>query len=132
MQNESNYQFEVFYDGGCPLCTREINFLRRMDKHDSIVATDISDPSFDASTTGVEWSDLMDRIHGRGADGLIVEGVEVFRRLYAAVGWGWLVSITRVPGIRQCLDAAYSVFARNRLRLTNRSAECGRCVRAAS
>ena len=123
---ESNCQIEVLYDGDCPLCSREINFLRRMDKHHSIVATNISDPDFDASTTGVEWSDLMDRIHGRRADGVIVEGVEVFRQLYSAVGWGWLVSITRVPGIRQGLDAADAAFARNRLRLTNRRAESGR------
>ena len=125
-RNESNCQIEVLYDGDCPLCSREIKFMRLMDKHDSIVATDISDPNFDASTTGIEWSDLMDRIHGRRADGVIVEGVEVFRQLYSAVGWGWLVSITRIPGIRQGLDAAYAVFARNRLRLTNRRAESGR------
>ena len=131
-RTETNPQIEVFYDGECPLCSREINFLRRIDKHHSIVATDISDPNFDASSVGVEWSDLMDRLHGRRADGVIVEGVEVFRQLYAAVGWGWLVSITRAPGIRQGLDAVYTLFARNRLRLTNRSADCDRCSRVPS
>jgi hypothetical protein len=64
----------------------------------------------------------MDRIHGRLPDGTVVEGVEVFRRLYAAVGFGPLVALTRLPGVSQLLDLAYHAFAKNRLRLT------GRCV----
>jgi predicted DCC family thiol-disulfide oxidoreductase YuxK len=46
----------------------------------------------------------------------------VFRCLYAAVGFGPLVALTRLPGIRQLLDVAYHAFSKNRLRLT------GRCV----
>jgi monofunctional biosynthetic peptidoglycan transglycosylase len=64
----------------------------------------------------------MDRIHARLPDGTLVEGVEVFRRLYAAVGFGPLVALTRLPGIAWLLDRLYRWFARNRLRLT------GRCV----
>jgi len=64
----------------------------------------------------------MDRIHGRLPDGTLVEGVEVFRRLYAAVGFGPLVALTRLPDITQLRDIAYHAFAKNRLRLT------GRCV----
>lgn len=64
----------------------------------------------------------MDRIHGRLPSGELIEGVEVFRRLYAAVGFSWLVAPTRLPGVRHLLDAAYELFAKNRLRLT------GRCV----
>jgi predicted DCC family thiol-disulfide oxidoreductase YuxK len=125
---KSNWQIEVFYDGACPLCRREINFLRRRDKHQNILATDISEETFEPSCIGIPMSDLMDHIHGRSADGTILKGVDVFRQLYSAVGFGWIIPITRLPGIRHVLDAAYDVFARNRLRLTNRGAECKRCV----
>jgi predicted DCC family thiol-disulfide oxidoreductase YuxK len=54
----------------------------------------------------------------------VVEGVEVFRRAYAAVGLGWLLAPTRWPGLRRASDAAYRWFARNRLRLTGRPAPC--------
>jgi predicted DCC family thiol-disulfide oxidoreductase YuxK len=63
---------------------------------------------------------LMAEIHGRLPDGRIITGVEVFRRLYTAVGFGWLVAPTRWPGVRQGLDLAYRFFARYRLRLTGR------------
>lgn len=120
--------FEVFYDGECPLCKREIAALRRLDRHQQISFTDIAAPSGAARATelGLGHAQLMARIHGRTADGEIVEGVEVFRKLYAAVGFGPLVAITRLPGVRSALDLAYDVFARNRLRLTGRCS-AGHC-----
>jgi predicted DCC family thiol-disulfide oxidoreductase YuxK len=71
---------------------------------------------------------FMSEIHGRLPDGTWVRGVEVFRRLYAAVGLGPLVWITRLPLIAGLLDRGYRVFARNRLRWTRRcSMEGGTC-----
>lgn len=119
------FDLEVWFDGACPLCAREVAFLRRLDRAGRIRFTDIAAPGFDAAAAGIAWQDLMDRIHARLADGTVVEGVEVFRRLYAAVGYGWLVAPTRLPGVRQLLDLAYRTFARNRLRLTGRCATEG-------
>jgi predicted DCC family thiol-disulfide oxidoreductase YuxK len=62
----------------------------------------------------------MEEIHGRLPDGSLVRGVEVFRRLYGAVGFRRLVRLSRAPGVRHVLDLAYALFARNRLRLTGR------------
>ena len=117
------FDIEVFYDGKCPLCTREIDMLRRRDRRARIGFIDISAPDFDASTIGLAWETLMERIHGRLPDGTIIEGVEVFRRLYTAIGFGKLVTLTRLPGIAQILDVAYRKFAKNRLRLTGRCME---------
>jgi predicted DCC family thiol-disulfide oxidoreductase YuxK len=96
--------------------------LQRRDCRQRIGFVDIAADGFDAASVGLTWQTLMDRIHGRLPDGTLVEGVEVFRGLYAAVGFGRLVALTRLPGIRQLLDVVYRLFARNRLRLT------GRCV----
>ncbi len=121
-QAMADFDIEVFYDGACPLCMREIRMLRGRDRRQRIRFVDIAATGFDAASVGLTWETLMDRIHGRLPDGTLVEGVEVFRRLYAAVGFAPLVALTRLPGIRQLLDVAYHAFARNRLRLT------GRCV----
>ena len=124
MNATNNWMFEVFYDGDCPLCMREINMLQRLDrKKNNLRFTDISPADFDAeSVTGLNYNTLMDEIHGRLPDGTIVTGVEVFRQLYGAVGLGWLTAPTRWPGLRQLSDAAYQAFAKNRLKLTGR---CG-------
>jgi predicted DCC family thiol-disulfide oxidoreductase YuxK len=122
----STFDIEVYYDGACPMCSREIGLLRRLDRRQRIRFVDIDAAGFDAGTVGVSQQALMERIHGRLPDGTLVEGVEVFRRLYAAVGFGWIVSLTRLPGVASLLDAAYDAFARRRLRLAGRCAE-GTC-----
>lgn len=127
-QNYQHAEVEVFYDGDCPLCRREINMLRGWDKHDRIVFTDIAADGFDPAPLGVDFDTLMAEIHGRLPDGRLIRGVEVFRRLYAATGWGPLVAASRWPGLRQLLDASYRFFARYRLRLTGRCA-AGVCKR---
>ena len=114
------FDVEVFFDGDCPLCMREIAMLRRLDRRDRIRFTDIAEHGFDAAALGRSMAELMDRIHGRLPDGSWIEGVEVFRRLYTAVGLGALVAPTRLPGVSHALDAAYRVFAKNRLKWTGR------------
>jgi len=49
--------------------------------------------------------------------------VEVFRHLYSAVGFGRLVSLTRLPVVREALHVGYLLFAKNRLRMTGRCME---------
>ena len=117
---------EVFFDGACPFCAREVCFLRRLDRRRRILFTDLSAAGFAAERAGVPREALMARIHARLADGTLVEGVEVFRRVYALLGFGPLVALTRLPGVSHLLDAAYAVFARNRMRLAGRC-EGGRC-----
>ena len=116
----SPYDVEVFFDGACPLCLREINLLRRWDRLRKIRFTDIATPEFQAAKNGKTYDELMAQMHGRLPDGTWIQGVEVFRRLYTAVGFGPLVMLTRLPIISQILDLGYFVFARNRLRLTGR------------
>jgi predicted DCC family thiol-disulfide oxidoreductase YuxK len=127
----AGWQIQVFFDGECPLCRREIDVLRRRDAGRGFIAfEDISAPGFDASRHGFEFAALMGRIHGVLPDGSVVEGVEVFRRLYAAVGLGWVLAPTRWPVLRPLTDAIYRWFARNRIRITGRSEPAcaeGRC-----
>lgn len=121
-------ELEVFFDGDCPLCRREIAFARRLDGRGAVRFTDIADPSFDPSSSGISRADLMARIHARTEDGSVVEGVGVSRRLYAAVGLGPLVVLSRIGPLARLLDAAYTWFAENRLRITGRC-EDGTCAR---
>jgi predicted DCC family thiol-disulfide oxidoreductase YuxK len=126
------YEIEVFFDGGCPLCRREINLLRRWDRRGKIRFTDISSPDFQAAEVGKTEDALMAQMHGRLPDGTWLQGVEVFRRLYAAIGFAPLVFLSRLPLISQVLDWGYAMFARNRLRLTGRCSANGCSVKSES
>lgn len=123
--------FTILIDGDCPLCKREARLLERMDKGQGrLRLVDIAAPDFDPRRFGTTLDAVMGTIHGVKADGSLVTGVEVFRRAYDAVGWGWLLAWTGWPVLRPIVDAAYVVFAKYRLRLTGRKDACttdGRC-----
>jgi predicted DCC family thiol-disulfide oxidoreductase YuxK len=122
---ETAWQVRVLYDGECPLCSREVEMLRRRDgDRGRIDFEDLSAAGFDPGRYGLTGAEVAARIHGVLPDGRVVEGMEVFRRAYAAVGLGWLLAPTAWPGLRRLADAAYRLFARNRLRLTGRAGEC--------
>lgn len=116
---------EVFYDGDCPLCRREIDMIRRIDKRERVQFTDIAAAEFDPADYGKTMATLMAEIHGRLPTGEWIIGVEVFRKLYGAVGFVWLVPASRLPGVRHALDLGYRVFAKQRLRFTGRCADEG-------
>jgi predicted DCC family thiol-disulfide oxidoreductase YuxK len=124
---QAGYDVEVFFDGDCPLCQREISFLRRKDREHRIRFTDIAAPDFSPASFSLEFADFMNEIQGRLGDGTWITGVEVFRRLYAAVGFGAIVALTRLPLVSHVLEFGYRVFARYRLSLTGRACKKNRC-----
>jgi len=120
--------FEVFFDGECPLCVREINLIRWLDRDERVIFTDIASSDFSAQeATGLSYDVLMARIHGRLADGTMIEGVEVFRQLYGRTFLRPTIPMTRLPGVASILRAGYVFFAKYRLRLTNRC-DGGQCT----
>ena len=118
--------FEVFFDGECPLCRREIEMVRRLDRLGRLKLTDISDPGFDAkSYAGKSSDELMLEIHGRFLDSHEskerklsnwVTGVEVFRQIYSEVGFVSIVRFSRFPVLDWLLRSGYRIFAHFRYR----------------
>ena len=51
----NGHDIEVFYDGECPLCVREIRLLRRLDRRGKIRFSNIAAPGFDPGPIGVDW-----------------------------------------------------------------------------
>ena len=119
-----SFLVEVFYDGGCPLCRREIEFLSVRDHQRLIRFRDLQKIDFTDDEISRSYGQLMGEIHGRLPDGTWIKGVEVFRRLYHAIGWTWIVAVSRWPLISNLLNWGYGVFARRRLFLTGRLDSC--------
>jgi predicted DCC family thiol-disulfide oxidoreductase YuxK len=116
------WRVKLLYDGDCPLCLREVNFLQKKDGGRGLVVfVDIADDGYDpAQHGGVSFADAMGRIHGVMADGTVIKNVEVFRRVYEVLGMGWVYAATRWPLIGPLVDWAYNVWADWRLRVTGR------------
>lgn len=116
------WRIKLLYDGDCPLCVREVNFLQKKDAGRGLVSfVDIADDGYDpAQHGGVSFADAMGRIHAVMADDTVIKNVEVFRRVYEALGMGWVYAATRWPLIGPLVDWAYDRWADWRLRMTGR------------
>lgn len=118
----SNWKIKLLYDGDCPLCVREVNFLRKKDAGRGLVAfEDIASPDYDpADNSGISFKTAMERIHAILPDGTVVQNVEVFRQVYNVLGVGWMYAPTQWPVLGPIVDKIYDVWADQRLRLTGR------------
>lgn len=117
-----NWKIKLLYDGDCPLCMREVNFLQKKDAGRGLVKfVDIADDSYTADENGgVDFETAMGRIHAVLADGTVIKNVEVFRRIYSILGIGWIYAPTRWPVIGPVVDKLYDIWADLRLKATGR------------
>lgn len=117
-----NWKIKLLYDGECPLCVREVNFLTKKDRGRGIVKfVDIADPNYDPEdNAGIDFATAMGRIHAILPDGTIIKNVEVFRQVYEYLGMGWVYAITKVPVLGAVADWLYEIWADWRLKLTGR------------
>lgn len=119
---QPSWQIKLLYDGECPLCVREVNFLRKRDAGRGKVAfVDIADDEYTPEANGgVDFETAMGRIHAVLPDGTVIKNVEVFRRVYEILGMGWIYAATKLPVIGFIVDTLYEIWADWRLALTGR------------
>jgi len=111
----NEWRLKLLYDGQCPMCRREANWLMRRNRASHLAFEVISAPGFDASRYGLTQAQVMGVMHGVFPDGRIVTKVAAFRQAYREVGWGWLLAPTGWPVLRGLADRGYEWFARNRV-----------------
>ena len=117
-----SWEIKLLYDGECPLCLREVNFLQKKDAGRGKVAfVDIAADDYNPQeNAGIDFETAMGRIHGILPDGTIIKNVEVFRRVYEALGMGWVYAITKLPNLGAIANFIYGIWADLRLKLTGR------------
>ena len=121
-QSSPSWKIKLLYDGECPLCVREVNFLQKRDANRGLVTfVDIANKDYNPEENGgVDFETAMGRIHGVLPDGTVIKNVEVFRRVYETLGMGWVYAITKLPIIGAIANFIYGIWADWRLALTGR------------
>lgn len=127
--NNQQDLYTLFYDGACPLCQKEVNWLKKrcQKRGYALGFVDISAADFDARPTGKTLSELMKELHLRDPRGEWSVAMEATRKIYQQIGLGWLMKPTGWPVLRPLFDHLYSGFARIRPRLQKEP--CDRCIR---
>ncbi|GJL49108.1 MAG: thiol-disulfide oxidoreductase [Nitrospirales bacterium] len=115
------YPLTVYFDGECPICRREIDLIKWLNRKKRLRFIDFSTSSYREQEHGLKTCDLGQVIHARWANGTTITGVEVFRRMWEAIGLGCLTRLSRFSPFDKLLIKAYAWFAKNRLKLTGRA-----------
>jgi predicted DCC family thiol-disulfide oxidoreductase YuxK len=122
--SRNSAKLQVFYDGACPLCSREVKHYRQRDRHSRIEWVDIANPEFRADAHGLDPTRVQQVMHARLPDGRVVTEVGAFIKIWEALPPGLLTTplrwILKIPGMLGLANVFYRLFARNRYRLTGR------------
>jgi predicted DCC family thiol-disulfide oxidoreductase YuxK len=111
----------VYYDGACPVCSREVEIYDRIDRAGTIGWHDVSESEGGLGRDGVTQCDALARLHARLPDGQIVTGVEAFIAIWERLpGFRLLAPLARRHPFRWLLERGYDWYAPRRTRLTRR------------
>ena len=118
MQNKLTF----LYDGGCPLCKRETDFLKGRDKLGNIKFVDINSDDYDPTNyQNISYKKAMSNLHGILHNGNLIQGLDVLAYAYQLVGLGWVYFPIKIPIISSLLKIFYSFWAKYRLKITGRN-----------
>ena len=117
-----NTELTFLFDGGCPLCLRETNFLKKKDIHKKINFVDISDENYNPNLfNGITYHEAMSNLHGILENDEIIRGLDVLAYSYELIGLGWVYFPLKIKFISPILRFFYKYWAKYRLQITGRS-----------
>ncbi len=104
----------VWFDGGCPLCLREIALMRRLDRARAIHFVDATS---DDTSCPIDRGALLARFHAR-EDGVLLSGAAAFAAMWRAIPLLRPLGLAaRNPRVLALLERGYIRFLRVRPKL---------------
>lgn len=105
---------QVYFDGSCPLCQREIAVYRNLKPDQPIEWVDVSSPN-PTLPEGFNKHELMQRFHTQTADGRVLSGAEAFVFIWSQLpGWRVLALLAKLPGMLRVMEWGYRGFLKVR------------------
>jgi len=107
----------VFYDGGCPLCKKEISHYMGLDRGCSIVWIDITEQDFVLKSYGISLQQAMAELHAVTDGGVVVKGIDAFLLIWNNLRfYSFLAKLVICLRLNKPLNMLYARFARWRFK----------------
>jgi predicted DCC family thiol-disulfide oxidoreductase YuxK len=101
---------QVFYDGGCPVCSREIGYYRARPGAEGFEWVDVNGPA-PALGPGLSREAALARMHVRLADGTLVHGAAAFAAMWRQMpGFRALGVLLAIPPFGTLAELGYRGF----------------------
>lgn len=110
-------QLTLFYDATCPLCVKEMDALRQLDKNQALKMVDIYSEEISAyPQIDIEQAGTI--LHALDESQQLILGLDAVHRAWQLVGKGWIYAPLRWRLIKLLADQAYLYFAKHRYRFS--------------
>jgi ubiquinone biosynthesis monooxygenase Coq7 len=119
----------VFFDGACPVCSKEIATYQKMSGGDTIDWVDASTCDSTLLGEGLERTDAMQRLHVRDSNGKLISGAAAFIEIWKKLpAFAWLAPLLSLRPVLAVLEFSYRIFlvVRRLWRPRSPSAKSGR------
>ncbi len=113
-------ELTLFYDGQCPLCVAEVEFLQNRAAQDQLAFVDVTQAGFESAGHHISCEAAMAQIHGRTADGQLLIGVPVFANAYRLANLPVLAWLLSRRWLMPVLQPTYVLFAKHRQAISKR------------
>ena len=111
-KTQSKNMITVFFDGKCGLCSKEINYYRKIAPDGIFIWQDITKSADDLKANGISLSEGLKLLHTKDIDGKFYVGVDAFILIWKQLkGWRLLAIFVSLPIIKQIINFAYKIFA---------------------
>ena len=102
----------VFYDGKCGLCSKEINYYKKIAPPHLFDWQDITGSSEELTKAGITLKEGLKTLHAKDDDGKFHVGVEAFILIWKQLDrWKMLASFVSLPVVIPVAKFAYKIFA---------------------
>lgn len=110
-----NSQFTVYYDGACPLCTKEIQTYRKVQGAENLAWVDAAHCDGQALGDDLNSERALERMHVRDESGRLISGAAAFAAIWARLPrTRWLGRILGSRPALVFLEPAYRLFLKIR------------------
>lgn len=119
----------VFFDGACPLCSKEVKLYKKLAANDKLRGKyddadiewiDISKSKTELKEEGIKYADAMQLMHVKDASGVHQVGIDAVLTIWDQIPYYRKLSkvLKSIPALRPLLDKTYRFTARYRMKLT--------------
>lgn len=120
-------KLQVYYDGKCGLCSKEIHYYMSIDKEKKFSWIDVTEQYDELEKIGISLSNALMYLHAIDLDGRLRTGVDAFVLIWNNLpGWKFLGFLISLPIIKSVARFVYRIFARWRF---NHLSHCQTLIR---
>ena len=110
----------VYYDGICKMCSKEINYYKKIAPPKCLKWVDIARNGDALKNYNVSQQEALLYLHVKDASGKLHIGVDAFKMIWSHLpNWRWLSILLDFSPIHFLAQKLYILFAKNRFQHSN-------------